>query len=96
MTPEQITDIIRQTIFVAMQISAPLLLMAVIIGFFISVLMSVTQLNEITLLFVPKFFVFCITFAICFPWMLKILIKFTHEMLIAQWNELINLSQFTM
>lgn len=92
MNTGEITDIIRQTLFIAIEISAPILIITLLLGLIISLLMSVTQITEATLIFIPKLFTVCITFAICLPWMLKILIRFTHEILINQWNYVINAS----
>ena len=96
MGPEEMTSIIQQTILVAVQISAPILLISFILGLLISLLMSVTQISETTLIFIPKLLAFCLTLAVCFPWMLKVLMRFTHELLITQWDRLITLSYYSM
>ena len=96
MTPEQITDIIRQTLFVAVEISAPILVITLILGLSISVFQSVTHITETTLIFIPKIFTFTITFGICFPWMLKIMTKYTYEILITHWNNLYTYANYAM
>ncbi len=92
MEPEQVVDIIRQTLWVALEVCAPLLILAMAVGFLISIFQSVTQINEMTLTFVPKIFVFAIALVFLFPWILKILVKFTNTMLIFQWDKLVNVS----
>lgn len=94
MTPEQITDIIRQALFIALEISAPMLLTAMLVGFIISLFQSLTQINESTLTFVPKILVFSLVLAIFFPWMLKSMIRYTHQILIDQWENLVHLSNY--
>ena len=89
MNAEQMTDLIRNALFVALEISAPLLI-AMVIGLCISIFQSVTQINEMTLTFVPKMFVFAITLSLFFPWMLKIMTKYTLDILTYQWDKVIN------
>lgn len=87
MSPEQITHIIRQTLYTALEIAAPFLLLALIVGLVISLLQSLTQIQEMTLSFVPKMIALAIALAIFFPWMLKILTRFTHNLLVYQWDK---------
>ena len=94
MNADQVTDIIRQALFVALQISAPLLIIAMIVGFSISVFQSVTQINEMTLTFVPKILIFAIALAIFFPWILKTLTQFTLNILTYHWENITSLAQY--
>lgn len=95
MTPDQVTDIVRQALLVAMKISAPLLLLAMIVGFGISIFQSVTQINEMTLSFVPKILVFAIAVGILFPWILKTMTAYTTNILVHQWDKLVSISHYT-
>jgi len=94
MSPEQVTDIIRHALFVALQVSAPLLILAMIVGFGISLFQSVTQINEMTLTFVPKILVFAAALMMFFPWIVKVITQFTYTILVHQWHALINLSNY--
>lgn len=94
MTPEMATDVLRQTLWVCVEISAPLLIVAMVIGLGISIFQSVTQINEMTLSFVPKAVVFCLVLGILFPWMLKTLVRFTNELLVHQWDKLVSSSAY--
>ncbi len=96
MTPDTITDIVRQALYVALQVSAPLLIIAMIVGFGISLFQSVTQINEMTLTFVPKILIFAAVLGIFFPWILKILTKYTLNILVNQWDALITTSTYAM
>ncbi|MCH9609902.1 MAG: Flagellar biosynthetic protein FliQ [Chlamydiales bacterium] len=87
MTPEQITQLVRQTLYIALEIAAPFLLLALVVGLVISILQAVTHVQEITLSFVPKMLVVGLSIAIFFPWMLKMLTKFTNNLLIHQWDK---------
>ena len=88
MTPEQITDIIRQTLYTALQICGPMLIVAMIVGFSISLFQSVTQINEMTLTFVPKILIFAVVFGTAFPWMFKVMMKFATNVLVSHWDNL--------
>ena len=94
MTPDHVTDLIRQALFIALQISAPLLLLAMVVGFAISVFQSVTQINEMTLTFVPKILVFSIAMMILFPWMLKVMMSYTTNLLVHQWDKLVTFNNY--
>lgn len=87
MTPEQITHIVRQMLFTALEVATPFLLIALVIGVVISLIQSMTQMQEMTLSFVPKMIAMAAAVAIFFPWMLKILTKFTNNLLVCQWEK---------
>ena len=70
-----------ETIKVTMLISAPMLLMGLIIGLAISIFQAVTQIQEMTLVFVPKIVAVLIALIISLPWMLNIMITYTQNIL---------------
>ncbi len=94
MSPDHITDIIRQVLAVTLEICAPLLVIGMVVGFGIALFQSITQINEMTLTFVPKVFVFALVITVFFPWMLKIMIKLSHNLIVFQWDKLIELSNY--
>ena len=94
MNPEQITQIIRETLFTAIEIATPFLLLALVVGFAVSLLQSMTQIQEMTLSFVPKMILLALSLAIFFPWILKILTKFTNNVLVYQWEKVTNLMNY--
>jgi flagellar biosynthetic protein FliQ len=89
MSPEQITEIMRHTLFFTIEIAAPFLLVILVVGFLISALQHVMHIQEMTLTFVPKMLILSISLAIFFPWIMKMMIKFTHEILINQWDRVV-------
>lgn len=95
MNADMATDLVRQALYVSLQISAPLLLVAMIIGLGISVFQSVTQINELTLTFVPKMLVFGVLLGVLFPWIVKTMLAYTNNILLYQWEKLISLTQYT-
>ena len=54
MTPEQIVGVGKEALFVAIQIAGPILLIGLVLGLIISIFQAVTQIQEMTLTFVPK------------------------------------------
>jgi flagellar biosynthetic protein FliQ len=94
MTPEQVTDILRQALMIALQVSAPILIIAMCVGFIISLFQSVTQINEMTLTFVPKILIIAAALAVFFPWILKMFTQYTQNLLVNQWDQVLNLSRY--
>jgi len=80
MTPEAVLDIGMQGLIVGAKLAAPLLITALVIGFAISLLQSITQVQEVTLSFVPKLIGVGIALLVCGNWMIAEIIAFTNEM----------------
>jgi flagellar biosynthesis protein FliQ len=79
-TPSTVMDIGHQALIVTTMIAAPLLLVALIAGLVIGMLQAATQINEQTLSFIPKLLLLVITLFVAGPWMLRVLIDYTHEL----------------
>ena len=77
MNPELIVHISSETLKAILLISMPMLLSGLIVGIIISIIQVMTQIQEMTLTFVPKIIVVFITMMICGPWMLRKLMDFT-------------------
>ncbi|MBG6226330.1 flagellar biosynthetic protein FliQ [Arthrobacter sp. CAN_A2] len=80
MDTNAVLDIGLAGIWVAAKLSAPILLTALVVGFAISLLQSITQIQEVTLSFVPKATAVCLALLICGHWMISEMVSFTHEM----------------
>jgi len=80
MTDSDVLDIALQTMVVALKLSAPVLLPALVIGFVISLFQSMTQIQEVTLAFVPKVIGVGISLLFSGNWMLHTLIDYTHDL----------------
>ncbi|GAB2525324.1 flagellar biosynthesis protein FliQ [Microbacterium petrolearium] len=80
MTPEAVLDIGMQGLILATKLAAPLLVTALVVGFAISLLQSITQVQEVTLSFVPKAVAVAIALLVCGNWMIAEAIAFTNEM----------------
>jgi flagellar biosynthetic protein FliQ len=75
-----IIDIVTSALWTASQLSAPILLTAVAVGVFMGLLQSVTQIQEQTLGFVPKFAAVGLAIAISGSWMLRMMTDYTLEL----------------
>ena len=80
MTPEAIMTIGQRALEITMLLAAPLLLAALVIGLLVGVFQAATQINEMTLSFIPKLVGMAATLVIAGPWMLKVLISYTREL----------------
>lgn len=94
MSPEQIVDLIRQMLFIALELSLPLLIVAFIIGFGVSIFQSLTQVQEQTLSFIPKIVGVVLALWILSPWMIKTIVKYTHYLWQTQWERIVNLASY--
>ena len=80
MTPETIMTIGRHALEITMLLAAPLLLAALAIGLLVGVFQAATQINEMTLSFIPKLLGMAATAVIAGPWMLKVIVGYTREL----------------
>ncbi|CDG21709.1 Flagellar biosynthetic protein FliQ [Xenorhabdus poinarii G6] len=80
MTPESIMGLGVEAMKVALALAAPLLLSALICGLIISLLQAATQVNEMTLSFIPKILAVVMTIVIAGPWMLNLLLDYMRTL----------------
>jgi flagellar biosynthetic protein FliQ len=78
MSPEAIFDIVRQTLWVTMLVAGPALLAALVVGFAVSLLQALTQIQEMTLTLLPKLVAMAITLVVAMPFMWAQLRGFTE------------------
>jgi flagellar biosynthetic protein FliQ len=89
MTPETVTTIGQQALWVTMLIAAPLLGSALAVGLIVGMIQAATQINEMTLSFIPKLAVLVLALVLAGPWMLAVIVNYT-EQLMAQIPSLIS------
>jgi flagellar biosynthetic protein FliQ len=80
MTPEIVTGIFLNAIKTAILVAAPMLLSGLAVGLLVSLFQSVTQLNEMTMTFIPKMLVVAVALLMFFPWMLQLMIDFVNNL----------------
>lgn len=73
-------DLAHETIIVALKLGAPVLLLALAVGLIISFLQALTQIQEMTLTFVPKVLVIMISLMVLLPYMLQTLSVFMESL----------------
>jgi flagellar biosynthesis protein FliQ len=78
MTLDDIVDIGQRAMWVTLLASAPMLLSGMVVGLTISIFQSVTQIQEITLTFVPKIVVVMVMFVLFLPWMSDTILTFVR------------------
>lgn len=81
MTPESVMMMGTEAMTVALALAAPLLLVALLSGLIISLLQAATQINEMTLSFIPKILAVFITIIVAGPWMLNLLLDYMRTLL---------------
>ena len=77
MTPEFLVDLTTRTLHTAILLAAPLLITGLIVGVVVSIFQAVTQMQEQTLVLVPKIVAVALVLLLCLPWMLQVLLTFT-------------------
>jgi flagellar biosynthesis protein FliQ len=80
MTPETVMTIGTKALEMTMMLAAPLLLMALAVGLLVGVFQAATQINEMTLSFIPKLIGMAVALVIAGPWMLKVMVSYTREL----------------
>jgi flagellar biosynthetic protein FliQ len=80
MSVDFIVGIMAETIRVALMMSAPVLLVGLVVGVVISLFQAVTQVQEMTLVFVPKIVACLVVLVAALPWMINLLVSFTHQL----------------
>jgi flagellar biosynthetic protein FliQ len=80
MTPETVMTIGQRALEITILLSMPLLLAALVIGLLVGVFQAATQINEMTLSFIPKLVGMAGTLVVAGPWMLKTIVSYTREL----------------
>jgi flagellar biosynthetic protein FliQ len=73
-------DVGREALWVAVKLSFPILLSALVVGALISVLQAATQIQDQTLNQVPKMFTVAAAVFVLLPWILGVLVEYTHDL----------------
>jgi flagellar biosynthetic protein FliQ len=81
MTPETVLTIGQHALEMTMLLAAPLLLVALAIGLLVGVFQAATQINEMTLSFIPKLVGMSVALVVAGPWMLKELVGYTRALI---------------
>jgi flagellar biosynthesis protein FliQ len=81
MTPETVMTIGRHALEVTVLLAMPLLLVVLAVGLLVGIFQAATQINEMTLSFIPKLIGMAATLLIAGPWMLSQLMSYTRQLI---------------
>jgi len=80
MTPSSVIKIGRVAIEVTLLVATPMMLAALVTGLVVSIFQAATQINEMTLSFVPKLIAMFLTLVLAGPWMLTVLTDYMRRL----------------
>jgi flagellar biosynthetic protein FliQ len=80
MTPDFVVGIKAEAIKVTLLVAGPHLIVGLVVGVAISLFQAVTQVQEMTLVFVPKIVAVLVALVATLPWMINLLLTFTHNL----------------
>ncbi len=81
MSPETVLSVSNQALKLALLLGAPLLLTSLVVGLLIGLFQAATQINEMTLSFIPKVIAMAAVVVATGPWMLKLLVDYTRQLI---------------
>ena len=81
MTPESVLQIMQQALEVIIVIVSIVLLPALVVGLLVSMFQAATQINEMTLSFIPKLLVTLLTLMVAGPFMLSMIVEYTQKLI---------------
>jgi len=80
MTPDFITGFFMEALKIAILLAAPMLIAGLVVGLIVSMFQAATQINEMTLVFIPKMLAVGLALLIFFPWMLQMMVDYTQNL----------------
>ena len=80
MSPDTVIELTRQALTVILYLSMPILLTALAVGLLIGMFQAATQINEMTLSFIPKMIAVVFAILLAAPWMLQVIVEFTERL----------------
>jgi flagellar biosynthesis protein FliQ len=83
MDPQEAIDLGREALWMMLLIGSPVLVAGMIVGLVISLLQALTQIQEQTVVFVPKLIVMLLVLSVSLPWLIAQMVQYTSELLTA-------------
>lgn len=80
MTEDTVVNITMATVWLILKVSAPMLLISLIVGLLISIFQTITSIQEQTLTFVPKFLAILLTIVVCGGWIMNNIVAYMTEL----------------
>ena len=80
MSPDMVMAVGQRALEIMLLLAMPLLLVALVVGLLVGVFQAATQINEMTLSFIPKLLAMAAVMVVAGPWMLRVLVSYTREL----------------
>jgi flagellar biosynthetic protein FliQ len=81
MSTEFVVGLMAEAIKLTLLVAAPVLIVGLVVGVAISLFQAVTQIQEMTLVFVPKIVAVMVVLVAALPWMINIMVTYTHNLI---------------
>ncbi|MCB1868560.1 MAG: flagellar biosynthesis protein FliQ [Gammaproteobacteria bacterium] len=81
MTPDSVLDIGQRALEVTTVLGGVVLVPALLVGLLVAMFQAATQINEMTLSFIPKLLIVALVFMLAGPWMLRVIMTFTIDLI---------------
>ena len=75
-----VLDLLQEAFKISLMLALPVMLSTLVVGVIVSVIQSITSIQEQTMVFVPKMIAVFIAMLVCFSWMLNTVLSFTREL----------------
>jgi len=82
MTPDTVTQLARDAIEITLFLSIPILGIGLVVGLLVSLFQAVTQIQEVTLVFIPKIVVILVSLLFLSPWMMQKMMYYTENLIL--------------
>ncbi len=76
-----VVSIVKETLYTAMLVGGPILILSLLVGLLVSIFQATTQIQEQTLSFIPKLIVIALTLVVSGSWMLNEVVQFTNKVM---------------
>jgi flagellar biosynthesis protein FliQ len=80
MNQDVVINLVMQAVTVAMKVALPILLAGLVVGLLVSIFQAVTQIQEMTLTFIPKILATIVVMVVAGPWMLNQIVGYTTQL----------------
>ena len=80
MSPDLVLDLVRESLFTVFKVAGPSMAVALVVGLAVSLFQALTQIQEVTLVFIPKIASIFVAFLVFGPFMMESLINFTTHL----------------
>ncbi|MDR0454622.1 MAG: flagellar biosynthesis protein FliQ [Deferribacteraceae bacterium] len=81
MDADLVISLMIQTLQIAVLAAAPMLLFGLVVGLIVSIFQAVTQIQEMTIAFIPKILAIVLSAALFFPWMLQLVVSYSANLI---------------